>query len=198
MIKVGITGNIGSGKTTVCKMFESLGIPIYYADDRAKMLMNTNPFLIKKIKYLFGPEVYSDQKLNRPFLANIIFNNKTKLNKLNSVVHPAVALDGAEWFTNQNTSYAIKEAALIVETGGHEFLDVLIVVTAPEELRIQRVISRDQVSPDQVTARIKNQLPESEKTKVATYIIQNDGGQSLIPQIYDIHRQLISKSVSVD
>ncbi|MCL4128034.1 UNVERIFIED_CONTAM: hypothetical protein GTU68_041799 [Idotea baltica] len=192
MLKVGITGNIGSGKTFVCKIFEAINIPIYYADDRAKYLMQHDPKLIKKIKYLFGPQVYVDGMLNRGYLANIVFNDKEKLNQLNKIVHPAIRVDGDRWFDQQEGHYAIKEAALLVETGGYHLLDALIVVTAPESLRIERVMQRDSVTEEQVSARIKNQLSEAEKTKVATYIVKNNGQEALIPQIYDIHQRLIN------
>lgn len=195
VIKVGITGGIGSGKTTVCKMFEELGVPVYYADDRAKYLMQHEHHLIDEIKKNFGNDVYENCKLNRKLLAEKVFNDKVKLDLLNSLVHPAVFRDTERWFEEQKerkVPYVIKEAALLVETGSYKTLDKLIVVTAPLDTRIKRVTARDQVELEEVQARVRNQLPESEKVKLADYVIENNKDlDHLQLQVKKIHSALI-------
>lgn len=196
VLKVGITGGIGSGKTTVCKLFEQLGVPIYYADDRAKYLMQHEHYLIDLIKQNFGAEVYDNGgALNRRLLAEKVFNNTEKLALLNSLVHPAVFRDTERFVEQQqikNLPYAMKEAALLVETGSYKSLNKLIVVTAPLELRIQRVAARDGATRDEILARMRNQLPEEEKIKLADYIITNDKDEEhLKQQVLNIHQQLL-------
>lgn len=191
-LKVGVTGGIGSGKTTVCKIFEFLGIPVYYADDRAKALMSEDSKVIKAIRSLFGPEAYQrNGNLNRNYIAAIVFEDKEKLAALNSIVHPAVFADGEEWNKLQsNTPYTIKEAALLFESGGYKTLDKVITVTAPKEVRIKRVMSRDGLSRSAVLSRIKNQMPDEEKKRLADFIIYNGGNHSLIQQVWQIHQKL--------
>ncbi len=194
--QVGVTGGIGSGKTTVCKIFESLGVPVYYADDRAKAIMVENKEVVEKITQLLGPKTYDPLlQLNRAFIARVVFNDPEKLQALNSIVHPAVFEDSENWFdSNSNHIYCLKEAALLIESGSHKFLDKIIVVTAPIELRIGRVCQRDQVARDAVLARMDKQMPESEKLKYADFVIKNDGTQSLINQVWEIHQKLIDCS----
>jgi dephospho-CoA kinase len=194
MLKVGITGGIGSGKTTVCKIFETLGIPVYYADDRAKWLMENDEQLVKGIKDLFGEEAYTPEgKLNRPYIAQIVFSEKDKLSSLNQLVHPAVGLDGIRWNEAQTgVPYTLKEAALIYESGSYQLLDKVITVFAPKDLRIERVMARDQVDREAVESRIAKQMSEEEKMERADYVIYNDGNQSLIKQVYTIHKDLTS------
>ena len=191
-LKIGITGGIGSGKTTVCHIFETLGIPIYYADDRAKALMTENAELIKNIKSLFGEGAYlPDGTLNRAHIAQIAFHNPLKLNDLNALVHPAVWLDGEKWHAAQtNAPYTIKEAALLFESGGNELLDKIITVFAPIETRIERVLLRGggALKRTDVEARISNQMPDEEKMKQSDFIIYNDGSQLLLPQVLAIHQ----------
>lgn len=191
-LKVGITGGIGSGKTTVCKIFELLKIPVYYADDRAKWLMNNDPELIKALKTAFGNKVYHQNgTLNRAYLANIIFNDKQALKKVNAIVHPVVGQDGNDWHEQQgDVPYTLKEAALFFENGTHKLMDYMITVTAPESMRIQRVIARDNTTTAAVKARIDKQLPESEKVRQSDFIIKNDSQHSLILQVINIHRTL--------
>lgn len=193
MIKVGITGGIGSGKSTVCRIFESFNIPIYYADDRAKWLMSNDTIVKNEILSLFGTSAYfPDGSLNRGHIANIVFKNSSKLSELNQIVHPAVAKDGENWFNSlKNTPYAIKEAALLIESGSHKQLDKLIVVTAPIELRIERVMARDNAQRADIEARIAKQMDEAEKVKLADFVIINDGQHPLVPQVMNIHRNLI-------
>ena len=195
ILKVGITGGIGSGKTTVCKVFEALGIPVYYADWHARQLMVNDPRLVAGVKELFGPDAYlEDGALNRPYIAEKVFNNDKKLQQLNHLVHPAVAEDAGRWHSAQeNVPYTLKEAALLFESGNFKQLDKVITVFAPEKLRIQRVMERDQVSRKEVRARMAKQMPEEEKLKRADFVVYNDGSHSLVRQVWDIHRELIEK-----
>jgi dephospho-CoA kinase len=199
MLKVGITGGMGSGKTTVCKIFETLGIPTYYADDRAKYLMSNDEGLIEKIKTIFGPDAYQkDQQLNRKYIADIAFKNPQKLKKLNAVVHPAVFKDGEKWHNSQkNVPYTLKEAALLYESGSYKKLDKMITVTAPLEIRIKRILERDDTTREAILARIENQWSDEKKVTLSDYIIYNDGHLSLIEQVLKIHSQLkiIAKTV---
>lgn len=192
MLKVGITGGIGSGKTTVCRIFESLNIPVYYADDRAKWLMSNDLILKSAITELFGVEAYlPNGTLHRAHIANIAFKNSSKLSQLNNLVHPAVARDSEAWFLAlTNTPYALKEAALLIESKGYLQLDKLIVVSAPEALRIERVMKRDNCSQEEVLSRIAKQIPETEKLALADYTVNNNGKELLLPQIMKIHHSL--------
>lgn len=192
MQHLGITGGIGSGKTTVCKIFETLGIPVYYADERAKYLMSHDPILIAGIIELFGQEAFLEpQVLNRAHIAQVAFNDKEKLNQLNALVHPAVSKDGLNWqAAQQNVPYTLKEAALLFESGSYRTLDKIIVVAAPLELRIQRVMARDGAKREEVEARISKQMPEAEKVSLADFVVNNDGVHALIPQVMAIHAKL--------
>ncbi|MDC3210139.1 MAG: dephospho-CoA kinase [Saprospiraceae bacterium] len=191
MKRIGITGGIGSGKTTVCKIFESLGIPVYYADDRAKVLMTENKKLVDEIKKLIGDKSYfEDGSLNRQYIASVVFKNKNKLEQLNSLVHPAVAKDGILWQQSQSVvPYTLKEAALLIESGSFQALDYLITVWAPKETRIQRVIKRDNITRHEVEARIDKQIPEFEKLRLAQFVIINDGKKSLVQQVQKLHQR---------
>ena len=191
-LRVGITGNIGSGKTTVCQIFATLGIPIYYADPAARRLMESNPELIRAITRLLGPRAYNpDGSLDRAFVAKQIFGNESRLHTLNELVHPAVGQDGLRWHRQQTqVPYTLYEAALIFESGGSQRMDAVIVVTAPETVRLQRVMDRDASSEAEVRARLARQWPEARKVELADFIIVNDGAHLLIPQVLAIHRQL--------
>ena len=191
MKRIGITGGIGSGKTTVCKIFESLGIQVYYADDRAKVLMTENKKLVDEIKKLIGDKSYfEDGSLNRQYIASVVFKNKNKLEQLNSLVHPAVAKDGILWQQSQSVvPYTLKEAALLIESGSFQALDYLITVWAPKETRIQRVIKRDNITRHEVEARIDKQIPEFEKLRLAQFVIINDGKKSLVQQVQKLHQR---------
>ena len=192
MTLVGLTGGIGSGKSTVARIFETLGIPIYTADDRAKILMNHDVDLMEAIKSRFGAEVYSEEGLDRKALSDIVFQDGEALRDLNALVHPAVARDFRAWMEglDSDITYAIKEAAILFETGGQREMDVSILVTAPEDLRIQRVMERDGVGADAVKARMAKQWPDSDKEPLADHIIINDGSHSLIEQVMHIHSAL--------
>ncbi|MCB0508382.1 MAG: dephospho-CoA kinase [Bacteroidetes bacterium] len=193
MLKVGITGGIGSGKTTVCKIFSTLGIPIYYADERAKELMVTNPTIIQSLKEIFGEDVYFENgKLNRPYLASKVFQDKQLLQQLNAVVHPAVFDDTAKWYQqHQDKPYTIYETAIMFESGSYKLLDKIITVFAPIEERISRIIKRDNISREEVLARIDKQLPEEIKIEKADFVIHNDLSEPLIIQVLEIHNKLL-------
>ena len=191
MLKVGITGGIGSGKSTVCQVFETLGIPVLYADGIAKQLMETDPLLREQIVRLFGKEAYLNNKLNRGFLSNIVFKDKEKLALLNAITHPAVIAFGEKWMNAQtNKPYALKEAALFFETGSDKNMDLMIGVSAPLSLRIQRTVERDNISEDAVLARMAQQMNEEEKMSRCQHIIYNDDKQSIIDQVSAIHKIL--------
>ncbi|RAI86931.1 dephospho-CoA kinase [Algoriphagus yeomjeoni] len=193
-ILVGITGGIGSGKTTVAKIFSILGIPVYSADDRAKWLMGNDEELKNQIKNAFGSESYlSDSSLNRSFLANEVFSNPDKVKTINSLVHPAVGKDFLTWASQQNSPYVLKEAALIFETGGEKALDYVINVSSPLKIRIARTLMRDpHRSEEQVNQIINQQLPDEQKNKLADFIIKNTDNKLLIPQALKIHQHLIA------
>ena len=191
MPKVGITGGIGSGKTTVCMFFETLGIPVYYADKQAKLLMNTDPELKDSILDYFGSEVYCNDTLNRKKLAEIVFNNKIALEKLNSLVHPAVSRDFECWLSKQKSQYVLEEAAIIFESNITHRFDKIILVTAPEKIRIERVCVRDNVSPETVRERMNNQWSDDKKVALADYIIYNDNIRLITHQVLKIHKELL-------
>jgi dephospho-CoA kinase len=195
MQKIGITGSIGSGKSIVCKIFEQLGVPIYNADERAKILMISNADMITKVKLLFGHESYSETgDLNRKHISNIAFNNKDLLTQLNQTVHPIVFKDFENWILEKeqlNIKYIIKEAALMFETDSYKKLDKFIVVTAPMELRISRTMQRDSILKEQVLSRMNNQLSQEEKLAKADYEIINDEQTSLIEQVFTLHQQFL-------
>ncbi|MFM8451154.1 MAG: dephospho-CoA kinase [Haliscomenobacter sp.] len=194
MMHVGITGGIGTGKTTVCQIFELLGIPVYYADTRAKWLMEHQADLTRSIRLLLGAEAYTaDGHLNRAYIAGQVFGNPEKLAALNALTHPAVAQDALRWQQSQHqVPYTLREAALLFESGSYQTLDKIIVVSAPEALRIQRVMARDHCDRQSVLDRMARQMPQEEKEKRADFIIHNDGISQLIPQVLAIHRQLSS------
>ncbi len=194
ILKVGLTGGIGSGKSTVAKVFEVLGIPVYYADDAARRLMNEDETLKDELQKLFGKETYIDGKLNRKYLSGLVFNNAEKLAGLNSIVHPATIRDAGLWMQQQSAPYAIKEAALIFESGAQEHLDYLIGVFAPAPLRIQRVMKRDGVTRNEVMARMEKQMEESIKMRLCDYVITNDEQELVIPQVVKIHEALKIKN----
>lgn len=193
MLKVGITGGIGSGKTTVCKIFEVLGVPIYYADDRAKEIVNTDRNVISEVKGLFGDDIYlSDGKLNRKRVADIVFNFPELLEQYNAIIHPVVIEDAKKWMRkNQQHDYVIKEAALLFEANTYKDLDYIICVTASIPVRMQRIKLRDKISEEQILARIKNQMPEEEKIRRCDFVIYNNGDAPLIPQVMKINEKLI-------
>lgn len=191
MIKTGVTGGIGSGKSVVCKVFETLGIPVYTADQRAKILMNEDPYIHQQLINYFGPEIYVSGVVNRPLLSKFIFNNKKDIAFVNNLVHPIVRTDFEKWCEQYNSHpYIIQEAALHFENESYKMMDVMITVTAPEAIRIERIQKRDSATTEQVLSRIRNQLPEADKIKKSDYIIINDNEHSLLEQILSIHQQI--------
>jgi len=191
MIKVGLTGGIGSGKTTVAKIFELLAVPVYYADDAARKIMNEDEELKTAIRRQFGEEAYKNGELNRNYLATKVFNDSFQLEILNALVHPATMCDAAKWMNQQQTPYIVKEAALIFESGAAEQLDYVIGVYAPAALRIKRTMERNNVGYDEVARRMNNQLDEKIKMKLCDFVIQNDEQQLLIPQVIELHEKLL-------
>ena len=195
MLKVGVTGGIGAGKTLVCKIFEVLGVPVYYADEAAKELMQQNEKLIAELKIHFSDTVYDGVNLNRKYLSNLIFNNPEKRELLNNIVHPYVIQDGIEWMKKQQSPYAIKEAALIFESGSQESLDYIIGVFAPNSLKILRTIKRDHSSREEVLQKIESQIEDGIKMKLCDDVITNDEQHLLVAQVIAIHEKLCRMAV---
>lgn len=194
-MKVGLTGGIGSGKSTVAKIFASLGVPVYYADKQAKQLMETSHNLIQQIKDYFSEKAYENGKLNTRFLAEVVFQDKEKMAVLNGIVHPHTINDAKEWMQKQTHPYAIKEAALIFESGSQGEYDHIIGVQAPHPLRILRTMKRDKIEREKVLERMDNQLDERIKLKLCDMIIKNDEQHLLIPQVLAVHEKLMSMNV---
>lgn len=194
MIKLGITGGIGSGKTTVCRLFELLGIPVYYADEESKKLLDENKEVKKQVLGIFGESILNDAgTIDRKKLAGIVFNNKGLLDKLNAITHPAVGAHFELWLKKQKSPYILKEAAILFESGAYKQVDKVLTVTAPVELKIQRTIKRDGVSKEQVEARISLQMSDEEKIKRSDFVIRNNEQELLIPQVLELHKQLVDK-----
>ncbi len=192
MLKVGITGGIGSGKSTVCQVFKHLGIPVYQADVEAGILMDTDIEIRNKLINLFGDSIYND-RLKRDIFAGIIFNNREALRNVNSIVHPAVRSRFFKWAENKkDKKYILFEAAILFESGTYKLLDKIITVTAPEKLRIERVMAYKNYSVEKIRNIIKNQLPDKLKIKQADYVIVNDNKTLILPRILDIHNRLIN------
>ncbi|MCF8257442.1 MAG: dephospho-CoA kinase [Flavobacteriales bacterium] len=189
---IGITGGIGCGKTTVCGIFSELGVPVYYADDRAKAVMMEDESLMATIRCTFGDEAYKNGELNRPYLAHQVFGSEEKLTRLNAVVHPAVARDFMKWANAiADVPYIIKEAAILFESGAYRTVQQTVLVTAPENVRIERVMQRDSISETEVRQRMDSQWPEERKAQMADHVIVNDGHQLLIPQVLELHGKFI-------
>jgi dephospho-CoA kinase len=191
MLKVGLTGGIGSGKTTIAKIFELLNVPVYYADEASKRLYHTDQDLIHNIKKHFGEDVYTNEQLNRSKLAAIVFNDPNKLELLNALVHPPTIRDAEEWMKNQTAPYIIKEAALLFESGSAKGLDYIIGVKAPSHFRIKRVMERDGLSREDVISRADRQIDEEIKMRLCDFIIVNNEQELLIPQVLELHSKLL-------
>ena len=190
-LKIGLTGGIGSGKTLITRLFSLLNVPIFLSDIEAKNLYK-DPNIRSKVIDLLGENSYIDGRLNKQYVSKTVFAEATKLEQLNNIIHPAVRQRFTDWVAMQSSPYVIQESALIFETGIASLFDYTILVTAPEEIRIARVKQRDSSSRDQVIARIKHQLSDDQKKSQADHIIYNDGIEYLIPQVIDIHTQLLS------
>jgi dephospho-CoA kinase len=194
MLKIGITGNIGSGKTTVSKLFELMGVPVFYADDAAKNIMVTDELLIAEIKQAFGAASYFDDgTLNRKHIAGIVFNDKAQLAKLNSLTHPAVFRAFDNWVAEiKDAPYVVKEAALLFESTSYKMCDRYVMVTAPLDMRIKRVMQRDGISREEVEKRNARQFSEEKKISLADYVIRNDETELIIPQVLKLHQEFLS------
>ena len=187
MLKIGLTGGIGSGKSTVAAIFEVLGIPVYRADDASKRLLQDDPELRASVIQHFGAAVYPNGILNRKYLADRVFSDPHQLAILNNLVHPATIRDAREWMAQQTAPYVIKEAALIFETGSDEDLDKVIGVYSPAALRVRRVMERDGVTREEVISRMNRQISETVKMRLCDYVINNDGQEMVIPQVLKLH-----------
>jgi len=191
MLKIGLTGGLGSGKTMVSKIFASLGIPVFYADDIAKKIMNEDEVLKQEIINLFGKEAYKET-LNRKHIAEVVYKNTFKLEQLNALVHPRTIAAANEWMQKQNSPYIIKEAALMFEAGAAVNLNYIIGVYAPQNLRINRVMKRNHFTREQILERINNQIDETIKMKLCDFIIINDEQQAILPQILHLHKKFLA------
>lgn len=190
-LKIGITGGIGSGKTIVCEIFKLLGVPVFQADFVAGKLINSDAVIRSELISRYGNDIYqTDRKVNREKLAGIIFNDDAELEKVNKIIHPVVRNEFMNWVKNQEAEYVIHEAAILFESGFYKMMDAAILVTAPEEMRIERVIKRNGLTRENVVSRIAKQWPDSEKRKFATFELINDNKSLLIPQIIEIDNKI--------
>jgi len=194
MLKVGITGNIGGGKTTVSKVFEILGVPVFYADDAAKKVMTEDAILISGLKNAFGEAAYFENgSLNRKHIAGIVFNDEKELARLNALVHPAVFRAFDSWAAQiKDAPYVMKEAALLFESSSYQMCDKTIMVTAPLEMRITRVMQRDGFTREEILARDAKQFTEEKKITLADFVIKNDDSELVIPQVLKLHEQFLA------
>jgi dephospho-CoA kinase len=188
---IGLTGGIGSGKTTVANMFKDLGVPIYIADDEAKLLMNRSKVIKRKLETLLGTEAYIDGKPNKTFIASKIFKDKLLLEQMNAIVHPKVAAHFKKWTSMQTSPYVIKEAAILFENGSYRYLDFVITVTAPLQERMSRVLKRDDTTLERVKAIIENQWSDAEKIKQSHFVVVNKDLLSTKAQVENIHKEIL-------
>lgn len=193
MVVVGLTGGIGSGKTTILKWFQSFGVPVYIADEEAKALMNRSKIIKRKLIQLFGEEAYSNGTLNRTYLSSKIFNDKTLLSKMNAIVHPKVAAHFKRWLKKQEADYVIKEAAIIFENKLQDQYDFIITVVADEQLRLQRVMKRDNASKEKIQSIMRNQWPDAQKIKKSDFVIENNDLETAKKQAFEIHKKILRK-----
>jgi dephospho-CoA kinase len=187
---IGLTGGIGSGKSVVAKVFATLGIPVFNADDEAKRIMQTSPEIKTKLIEQFGLEIYNEHGLDKEKLASIVFNDPFQLQLLNAIVHPVTIQAAKDWAAKQTTPYVIKEAALIFESGAADGLSKVIGVTAPLSIRIHRVMQRDGITKDQVDARMRNQISDTIKMRLCDYVIENNNQEMVIPQVLEIDKAI--------
>ena len=192
MIVVGLTGGIGSGKSTIAEMFRELGVPVYNSDERAKLLMNTSKKIKKQLVELLGKKAFLDDKLNKAFIAKKVFNDANLLEQLNHIVHPVVRKDFIKWMKKQNAAYVIQETALLFENNTQDLYDIVILITAPKELRIERVLSRDETSKDQIMARMNNQLDDEVKVELANLVIENIDLKSTALKVLKVHEAILA------
>lgn len=195
MLKVGVTGGIGSGKSIVCQVFHAFGIPVFSADDAARQLMENDPDLIQRIQLLLGNEVYVQGKLDRAKVSSIVFKEPEKLQALNALVHPATIGYSKRWMGDQSSPYVIKEAAIFFESGSDKEMDIMIGVFAPVELRIRRSMKRGNLSREQVKAIMAKQMDEDEKMSRCDHVITNDDHTAVLPQVLKLHETLLKGKV---
>jgi dephospho-CoA kinase len=191
-MKLGITGGIGSGKTTVCRVFNVLGIPVFSTDEDARKIMDSDNNIIEKVKTIAGKDVYSSGYLDRMALARLIFNNENLLKEINAVVHPVVFEHFKSWEKSASAPYVIMEAAILFESGASELVDRTVTVVAPVEERIERIVRRNILTREQVLDRIKNQMVDEEKIRLSDYVIHNSEHEMIIPSILKIHEEILS------
>jgi dephospho-CoA kinase len=196
MLRAGVTGGIGSGKSVVCQVFRALGIPVFNADNAARYLMENDEELIGGIRRLLGDDVYTDGKLNRARVSAMVFNDREKLMQLNALVHPATIRYSRDWFDAQHAPYVIKEAAILFESGSYKDVDVTIGVFAPVDLRIQRAMQRSQLSREEVLSIMSRQMDEEEKMKRCDHVIINDDLTAVLPQVLELHELLLKGNPS--
>ena len=189
-MKIGITGGIGSGKTLISSVIQHIGYPIFYSDNEAKIILDTNQKVKSEIIQLFGEEIYRFNILNKELLSKLLFSNKSLIEKVNSIVHPVVRFKFDEWSKNQNTTLVFNEAAILFETEAYKNFDATILVIAPQEVRLNRVMMRDGLSKEQIISRINNQWLDEDKISLATYVISNNGSEPILSQIENVIEQL--------
>jgi dephospho-CoA kinase len=192
VFKLGITGGIGSGKTSVCRVFNVLGIPFFSTDHEAKKIMENDPGIIMRINSIAGKDLYINGSLDRNQLASLIFNNNALLKKVNSLVHPVVFEQFNKWAEEQESHYVIMEAAILFESGGSELVDKVAAVVAPIEERLERVIQRNRLSREQILERIRNQMDDESRIKLSDYVIYNSENDMIIPAILKIHEEILT------
>ena len=197
MLKVGITGGIGSGKSVVCRVFETLGIPVFDADTAAKYTMEHDETVIHAVKQLFGNEVYENNLPDRKQIASLVFGKPTLLQQLNQIIHPAVLTYGNEWMNKQSAPYTIKEAAIFFESGSYTQMDIMVGVFAPKAIRLQRALQRDGATEEKILQRMANQMAEDEKMSRCDFVINNYGSHAIIPQVLELHRIFLQKANAV-
>ena len=190
-LKLGVTGGIGSGKTTVCRVFAVLGIPVFSADDEAKRIQDSDRNLQIKINSLAGRDLFPAGKLDRPEMAKLIFNDKDLLKKVNSVVHPAVSRSYNEWVKKQDSPYCIMEAAILFESGAFRLMDKIVTVITPLEERIERLLRGNKLSREQIVERIKNQIDDESRIKQSDFVISNSENDMIVPAIIKIHEEML-------
>ncbi len=194
MLKVGLTGGIGSGKTLVCSVLEKLGVAVYYADSEARRLMNNDPGLAAKISTLFGNKAYEGGSLNREYISQRVFKEKELLKRLNELVHPAVRMDFSRWISEQKpATYVVEEAAILFESGSDRNMDLTVGVFAEKELRVRRAMLRDGSTREQVLNRMNSQMSEKEMMERADIVIRNDGKEMILPQIINMHNVILKR-----
>lgn len=190
---IGLTGGIGSGKTTVANFFKTLGVPIYIADTEAKALMNRSKIIKRKLIKLFGEQAYIDDKLNKPFVASQIFSNQDLLQQMNAIVHPKVAKHFANWVKKQSTAYVISEAAILFENGSYKKYDYIITVVAPKEVRLKRVLKRDNSSKEKVEAIMNNQWSDNQKIELSDFVINNTNLETTKLEVGKVHKKILKR-----